>query len=81
MDNNTIINKVLEKYKNHNLTEAEVKLLISLAGSFGVPQGAIYPGILMILNNQYGIEDNESLFTDAMRALTADALLKTMNNK
>lgn len=81
MEFNTIVKKVVEHYKEYDLTEVEVKLLIKLAESFGIAQEAIYPGILMILNNQYGIEENGSLLTDAMRALTADALLKSMTNK
>lgn len=79
MDNNTIIKKVVEKYKKFNVTEAEVKLLITLAEIFAVPQDAIYPGIKMILNNQYGIEEDVPV-TDAAKALVADALIKSMSN-
>ncbi|MDF2820205.1 MAG: hypothetical protein K0R15_646 [Clostridiales bacterium] len=79
MNNNETIHKITVKYKDFNVTEAEVKLLINLAISFDIPQEAIYSGIQMILNNQFGISE-EGLLSDAMKALTADALLKSMNN-
>lgn len=79
MKNNTIIKKVVEKYKGYGITESEVKLLINMAVSLEVPQEAIYPGIKMVLNNQYGINEPD-LISDSMKALIADAMLTTMKN-
>ena len=59
MNKRQIIEKIMEEYADYGLTRIEVEISYVLAILWRVPKESIYPGLRNILNNVYGIKDEQ----------------------
>lgn len=74
-----VVSKIMNEYSQYGLDEVVANFIYDLAIQKDVPRDSIYPGMRLIMNNQYGIKD-ETALEDAMKAIMADSILKTMNS-
>ena len=73
MNKKQIIEKIMEEYADYGLTRIEVEISYVLAILWRVPKESIYPGLRNILNNVYGIKDEQPQI-EAGKALFAYAI-------
>lgn len=59
MKKKEIIEKIIKEYSNYGLTRIEVEISYVLAILGRVPRESIYPGLRIIFNKVYGIEDDK----------------------
>lgn len=75
MNKKEIIEKILQEYSGYGLGRIEVEISYLMAIIGRVPKDSIYPGMRMIFNRVYGIEDDESKI-DAGKALFSGSISK-----
>ena len=73
MSKKEIIERILSEYEKFGLSRIEVEIAYLLAVLWRVPKESVYPGMRMIYNNVFGIED-EAPEIEAGNALFTSAL-------
>lgn len=59
MSKKKIVEEILKEYSQYGLGRIEVEISYLLAIIWRVPRDSIYPGMRMIFNQVYGIEDDK----------------------
>lgn len=73
MNKKEIIEKIMKEYSQYGLSRIEVEISYVMAILWRVPKESIYPGMKMIYNKVYGIED-ETPEIEAGKALFESTL-------
>lgn len=78
MSKKETISKIMDRYSKYGLSRIEVEISYFMAILWRVPKESIYPGLKMIFNNVFGIQDDAPAI-ETGAALFDSAIRETRN--